>query len=114
MSPRKSSPPKPRGCATAKQAAREAAATAARAFAGSAAEGLPTFMLKPAKPVLIIDVAIALGMASSKSEARRLIDQGGVRLNDQPVTAATASVTDADLGTAAVPRGSASAKSVTL
>ena len=34
---------------------------------------------------------------ASKSEARRLIDQGGVRLNDQTVKAATASVTDADL-----------------
>jgi tyrosyl-tRNA synthetase len=75
----------------------EAAATAARAFAGGAAEGLPTFTLNTGEPVLIIDVAIALGMAASKSEARRLIDQGGVRLNDRPVKAATASVTEADL-----------------
>jgi tyrosyl-tRNA synthetase len=37
-------------------------------------------------------------MAASKGEARRLIAQGGVRLNDQTVTAATASVTAADLG----------------
>jgi tyrosyl-tRNA synthetase len=36
-------------------------------------------------------------MASSKSEARRLIDQGGVRLNDEPVRTATATITDADL-----------------
>jgi tyrosyl-tRNA synthetase len=75
----------------------EAAATAARAFAGGAADGLPTFILKPGEPALIIDVTIALGMASSKSEARRLVDQGGVRLNDLPVRAATASVTEADL-----------------
>jgi len=77
--------------------ASEAAATAARAFAGGTAEGLPTFTLNTGEPVLIIDVAIALGMAASKSEARRLIDQGGVRLNDQIVKAATASVTAADL-----------------
>jgi tyrosyl-tRNA synthetase len=77
--------------------ARESAATAARAFAGSAAEGLPTFVLKAGEPALVIDVAIALGMAGSKSEARRLIDQGGVRLNDQPVKTATASITEADL-----------------
>jgi tyrosyl-tRNA synthetase len=77
--------------------AREAAATAAQAFAGSAVEGLPTFILKGGEPALIIDVAIALGMASSKSEARRLIDQGGVRLNDAPVRTATATITDADL-----------------
>jgi len=76
---------------------REAAATAAHAFAGSAAEGLPTFLLKTGEPALVIDVTIALGMASSKSEARRLVDQGGVRLNDRPVRAATASITEADL-----------------
>jgi tyrosyl-tRNA synthetase len=82
----------------------EAAATAARAFAGSAAEGLPTFVMKAGEPALIIDVAIALGMASSKSEARRLIDQGGVRLNDQPVRLATASITEADLDGSGVAR----------
>ena len=76
----------------------EAAATASRAFAGGAAEGLPTFTLKAGEAALIIDVAIALGMAASKSEARRLIDQGGMRLNDQTVTAATACVSAADLG----------------
>jgi len=58
------------------EAAREVAATAAQAFAGSAAEGLPTFSLSGGAPVLIIDIAVALGMASSKSEARRLIAQG--------------------------------------
>ena len=78
-------------------AALDAAATAARAFAGGAAEGLPTFMLKGGEPVQVIDVAIALGMANSKGEARRLVEQGGVRLNDQPVRAANASITEADL-----------------
>jgi tyrosyl-tRNA synthetase len=77
--------------------AREAAATAARAFAGAATEGLPTFVLKGGEAATVIDVTIALGMASSKGEARRLIEQGGVRLNDQPVKAATARVTEADL-----------------
>jgi tyrosyl-tRNA synthetase len=79
------------------EAAREAAATAARAFAGGAADGLPTFILKGGEPVLVIDVAIALGMASSKSEGRRLIEQGGVRLNDRPVRTATAAITESDL-----------------
>jgi tyrosyl-tRNA synthetase len=82
----------------------EAASTAARAFAGGAAEGLPTFLLSSGEPVLILDVAIALGMAASKSEARRLIDQGGVRLNDQTVKAATASVTAADLDSSGTAR----------
>jgi tyrosyl-tRNA synthetase len=79
------------------EAAREAAATAASAFGGGAAEGLPTFTLKGGAPVLVIDVAIALRMASSRSEARRLVDQGGVRLNDQTVRTATATITAEDL-----------------
>jgi tyrosyl-tRNA synthetase len=78
-------------------AADEAAATAARAFAGGSAEGLPTFILKSGELALVIDVAVSLGMAKSKSEARRLVEQGGVRLNDQTVENATASISDADL-----------------
>jgi tyrosyl-tRNA synthetase len=79
------------------EVAREAAATAALAFAGGAAEGLPTFALTGDEPVLIIDVAVALGMASSKSEGRRLVEQGGVRLNDQPVLTIHASIRGSDL-----------------
>jgi tyrosyl-tRNA synthetase len=79
------------------EAAREAAATAALAFAGGAAEGLPTFALTGDEPVLIIDVAVALGMASSKSDGRRLVEQGGVRLNDQPVLTVHASIRGSDL-----------------
>ena len=75
----------------------EAAATAARAFAGDAAQGLPTFVLQPGEPALVIDVTIALGMASSKTEARRLVDQGGVRLNGEPVRETTTRITEADL-----------------
>jgi tyrosyl-tRNA synthetase len=78
------------------ESARDAAATAAGAFAGAAVDGLPTFALN-GQPALVIDVAIALGMAGSKSEARRLVEQGGVRLNDQPVRTTTAIVTEADL-----------------
>src|SRR5580692_9363821 len=64
-------------------AAAEAAGTAARAFAGGAAEGLPTFTLQQ-DAIPVIDVLVALGMAASKSDARRLIEQGGVKLNDRP------------------------------
>jgi tyrosyl-tRNA synthetase len=93
-------------------AAIEAAATAARAFAGvvisaailegpdsiaaTAHAGLPTYTLEHAA-VPVIDVIVALGMAASKSEARRLIEQGGVKLNDRPVPGPTARVTAADL-----------------
>jgi len=85
----------------------EASATAARAFAGAAAEGLPTFTIGK-EAVLVVDVIVALGMAASKSDARRLIEQGGVKLNDRPVAAATARVTAADLesgGTARISVG---------
>ncbi len=45
----------------------------------------------------VLDAVVALRMAASKSEARRLIEQGGVRLNDQPVESAAAVITSADL-----------------
>jgi tyrosyl-tRNA synthetase len=77
--------------------ATEAVATAARAFSGAAAEGLPTYALKPGQSVLVIDVAIALGLASSKSDGRRLVEQGGIKLNDQPLATPGDSVSDADL-----------------
>ena len=86
------------------EAAQSAAATAARAFSGAESDGLPTFGLRNGQSALIIDVAIALGMASSRSEARRLVEQGGVRLNDQPVRTITASVTEADLGASGTAR----------
>jgi len=38
------------------------------------------------KPVLLIDVIVGLGLAPSKKEARRLMEQGGVKLDDVPVT----------------------------
>jgi tyrosyl-tRNA synthetase len=78
-------------------AARGALETAAKAFTGAAADGLPTMTLGSGAQILIVDVILALGMAASKGEARRLIVQGGVKLNDQPVQSATARVSGADL-----------------
>ena len=79
------------------EAAEASLVTASRAFAGAAAEGLPTFALKAGTAATVIEIAVALGMAASRSEARRLIEQGGVRLNDQPVSSVTASVGESDL-----------------
>jgi tyrosyl-tRNA synthetase len=78
-------------------AAAQAAATAASAFAGAAAEGLRTYTLPSEQTVLVIDVVIALGMAGSKSEARRLVEQGGVKLNDRTVSSPTSSIAANDL-----------------
>ena len=78
-------------------AAHAAGETAAKAFTGTAAEGLPTMTLAAGAQLSVLDAVVALGMAASKSEARRLIDQGGVKLNDQTVQSATATVSGADL-----------------
>ena len=79
------------------EAAAAALATASRAFSGATAEGLPTFPLKAGSAAPVIEIVVALGLASSRSEARRLIEQGGVRLNDETVKSVTASVTESDL-----------------
>jgi tyrosyl-tRNA synthetase len=78
-------------------AARESAGTAAAAFTGGAAQGLPTVIIESGGQLAVLDAVVALGMAASKSEARRLIDQGGVKLNDRPVQSSTAVVSGADL-----------------
>jgi len=78
-------------------AAREAADTAAKAFTGGAAEGLPALTLGSGAQLSVVEAVVALGMAASKSEARRLIEQGGVKVNDRPVHSATATISGADL-----------------
>jgi len=86
--------------------AETAAETARRAFEqGEAAESLPS--VTHPLPATVVDILAAAGFVASKGEARRLIAQNGVRLNDVPVTDATASVTDADLrdGTAKLSLG---------
>jgi tyrosyl-tRNA synthetase len=86
------------------QAQEAAAATASQAFSGAAAAGLPTYALAAGAAPSLIDVAVALGLAASRSDARRLIEQGGMRLNDQPVRGVTASVSGADLDADGVAR----------
>jgi tyrosyl-tRNA synthetase len=67
-----------------RDAAEDAALTAHRAFEeGVAAEGLPTIAAK--LPVGVLNLAVAAGLAASNSEARKLIANNGLRLNDLPV-----------------------------
>ncbi|MEM7569956.1 MAG: tyrosine--tRNA ligase [Pseudomonadota bacterium] len=62
-------------------AAMAAAETAKKVFEqGSTGDDLPKVSLASGTPVL--DAFVALGLAKSKGEARRLIKQGGARLND--------------------------------
>src|SRR5690348_10251400 len=66
-------------------AADKAADTARRAFEeGASAEGLPTITAK--LPEGILTLAVTAGLASSNSEARKLIANNGLKLNDTPVS----------------------------
>ncbi len=61
------------------EAARAARATAEATFAGAVGDDLPTFTV--AGPIALVDAVVGLGFAASRKEARRLIDQGGVRVD---------------------------------
>jgi tyrosyl-tRNA synthetase len=65
------------------EAANHAAEDAGRMHAGEAPSDAPIFVLR--EPKAIIDLLYEAGVVKSKSEARRLIDQGGVRLNGTAV-----------------------------
>jgi tyrosyl-tRNA synthetase len=66
-------------------AADEAAETARRTFEeGALAEGLPTFTLK--LPEGVLNLAVATGLAASNSEARKLIANNGLKINDVAVS----------------------------
>ena len=68
-----------------RDAANGAAETARRTFEeGTTAEGLPTFTLK--LPDGVLNLAVATGLAASNSEARKLIANNGLRLNDITVS----------------------------
>jgi tyrosyl-tRNA synthetase len=66
-------------------AAERAADTARRAFEeGALAEGLPTIRAK--LPDGILNLAVSAGLVSSNSEARKLITNNGLKLNDTTVS----------------------------
>ncbi|NKC31765.1 tyrosine--tRNA ligase [Falsiroseomonas selenitidurans] len=79
-----------------REAAGTAAETARRAFEqGEAAETLPSH--DAALPAPVVDLLVAAGFCASKGEARRLIAQGGIRLNDAAVGDAAQLLTAGDL-----------------
>ena len=68
-----------------REAAEKAAGTAKQAFEqGGMAEGLPTITAK--LPDGILNLAVAAGLAASNSEARKLIANNGLKLNDVAVS----------------------------
>ena len=82
-------------------AANEAAETARRTFEeGAFAEGLPKFEIprdKLAEGILVANLAQMAGLSSSSGEARRLIQGGGLRVNDTAVSDVKAGVSLSDL-----------------
>jgi tyrosyl-tRNA synthetase len=65
-------------------AAIEAAETARKTFEeGGTGEALPT--LKVGGSTTLVEALVGLGLVASKNEARRLIGQGGARIDGQPV-----------------------------
>jgi tyrosyl-tRNA synthetase len=64
------------------EAAGEAAETARKTFEeGSTGEALPT--LKVEGKIMLVDALVGLGLCASKGEARRLIAQGGARVDGE-------------------------------
>jgi len=65
-----------------KEAAEAAGETARKTFEeGSAGESLPTLRIDA--PLLLSDALVRLGLVASKNEARRLIQQGGARVDGE-------------------------------
>ncbi len=84
-----------------RKAAEEAAETARKTFEeGALAQTLPTVEVKGAAleaGIGILSLLVSAGLASSNGEARRHIQGGAVRLNDQPVADDKLIVTAQDL-----------------
>lgn len=82
-------------------AAEQAAETARRTFEeGAKAEALPTIDIARAKlaaGIAAFELFHEAGLADSRTEARKLIKGGGGRLNDKPIAADTAIVSEKDL-----------------
>ena len=78
-------------------AAAAAEATARETFEqGGAGADLPSVIV-PAADAAVVALLVQAGLAASNKEAKRLIAEGGARVDDQPVTDAAAIVTAARL-----------------
>ena len=81
------------------EAAREADAAARAAFGGdggaAASANLPT--VETAAGEKVVDVLAKSGLAASKSAARRLIEQGGVRIGERRVSSVDEEIQPVDV-----------------
>lgn len=93
-------------------AADAAAETARRTFEeGAIGEGLPTVEIAAGEfPLGVLTLAVRAGVAASNSEARKLIANNGLRINDQPVSDPKSEVSASDVTTDGVLKLSAGKK----
>ncbi|MEE8258551.1 MAG: tyrosine--tRNA ligase, partial [Sphingomonadales bacterium] len=82
-------------------AAKNAAETARKTFEeGASGADLPTVTVSGARlkeGISVLDLFVEAGLCASKKEVRRLIQQGGARINDKPVADENLGVGETDL-----------------
>lgn len=87
-------------------AAKEAEVAAKAVFsAGASSDSLPTALVPQAEldaGLLVAAACTAAGLSKSNGEARRLIEQGAIKVNDEAVTDPNAKVSAADLKDGAI------------
>lgn len=83
--------------------AQKAQETAVKAFEQGVAGGeLPTLNADLNSGIGVLDAFLQIGFVASKGEARRLIKQSGLKINDKPVTDENYVITSADVVDGAV------------
>jgi len=80
-------------------AAAKAAATAQATFEGGGmGDSLPVFTIPASGSVQVAEVLVSLGFAKSKGDAKRMIEQGGVKLGEATLTDIAATIDASALG----------------
>jgi tyrosyl-tRNA synthetase len=97
-----------------RKAADGAAETARRTFEeGAAAEGLPTIEIPRTEfPIGILTLAVKTGLTASNGEARKLIQNNGLKINDVAVSDPAISVNASDASSGAIKLSSGKKKHV--
>lgn len=73
---------------------------------GSMRQDVEEVLLKPSEePLTILDVAVATGLTTSRGDARRLIQQGGLEINDHRQTEPTLQLSPEDVEGAIIKMG---------
>ena len=79
--------------------AEKAQATAEAVFAkGGISEDMPTTVIPDAVGMGVLDMLVKTGLLSSKGEARRLVQQNGLSINDEKYTDVNGAVTEDMIG----------------